>query len=83
MAVSSSALRADRPVRPGGFLVPISVSGWVEPRATVRLEYLGKLKKKIHLMGTRTRGISACSIVPEQTTLPRAPGDDGGGPKPH
>jgi hypothetical protein len=38
----------------------------------VRLEGLGKLKK-IHLIGTRTRDVSACSIVPQSTTLPRAP----------
>jgi hypothetical protein len=40
----------------------------------VRLEGLGKLKKKIHLIGTRTRDLPACSsIVPQSTTLPRAP----------
>jgi hypothetical protein len=39
----------------------------------VRLEGLGQLKKKIHLIGTRTRDLPACSIVPEPTTLPRAP----------
>jgi hypothetical protein len=37
----------------------------------VRLEGLGQLKKK-HLIGTRTRTF-ACSIVPQPTTLPRAP----------
>jgi hypothetical protein len=32
----------------------------------VRLEGLGKLKKKknFHLMGSRTRDLSACSIIP-------------------
>jgi hypothetical protein len=38
----------------------------------VRLEGLGQLKK-IHHIGTRTRDLSACSIVPQPTTLPRAP----------
>jgi hypothetical protein len=38
----------------------------------VRLEGLGQLKK-IHLIGTRTRDLPACSIVPQLTTLPRAP----------
>jgi hypothetical protein len=38
----------------------------------MRLEGLGKLKKKIHLMGTQTRDLPACSIVPPPTTLPRA-----------
>jgi hypothetical protein len=40
--------------------------------ATVRLEGLDQLKK-FHLIGTRTRDLPACSIVPEQTTLSRAP----------
>jgi hypothetical protein len=36
----------------------------------VRLEGLGQLKK-IHLIGTRTRDLPACSIVPQPTKLPR------------
>jgi hypothetical protein len=38
----------------------------------VRLEGLGQLKQ-IHLIGTRTRDLPVCSIVPQPTTLPRAP----------
>jgi hypothetical protein len=38
----------------------------------VRLEGLGKLKK-IHILGTRTRDLPACSVVAQPTTLPRAP----------
>jgi hypothetical protein len=37
----------------------------------MRLEGIGKLKK-IHLIGTRTRDLPACSIVPQTTTLPHA-----------
>jgi hypothetical protein len=44
----------------------------VDPRAMVRLEGLSNLKK-IHLIGIRSRGLPACSIVPQPTTLPHAP----------
>jgi hypothetical protein len=45
----------------------------VDPRAIMRLEGLGKLKKRIHLIGTRSRYLPACSIVPQPIILPRAP----------
>jgi hypothetical protein len=38
----------------------------------MQLEGLGQLKK-IHLIGTRTRNLPACSMVPQQTTLLGAP----------
>jgi hypothetical protein len=41
----------------------------------VRLEGLGKLKKN-PLIGTRTCDLPACSIVPQPTTLPRAPEEE-------
>jgi hypothetical protein len=41
--------------------------------AIVRLEGLGKLKK-FTPSGTRTGDLPACSIVPQPTALPRAPG---------
>jgi hypothetical protein len=72
MVVRLSALCADRPLPPGRFLVLISVTGWVDPRVIVRLEELDKLKKKIHLIGTRSRDFPTCSIVPQPTTLPRS-----------
>jgi hypothetical protein len=36
-----------------------------KPRGLVRLEELGKLEKLIHLNGSRTRDLRACSIVPQ------------------
>jgi hypothetical protein len=39
----------------------------------MRLEGLGKLKNSVDLVGNLTRDLPACSIVPQPTTLPRAP----------
>jgi hypothetical protein len=64
---------AGRFLSPGRYLVLIFVRGWVDSRAIVRLEGLGKLKKKFTPSGTRTGDLPACSIVPEPTTLTRAP----------
>jgi hypothetical protein len=38
----------------------------------VRLEGLGQLKNSKDLIGTPTRNLPACSIVSQETTLPRA-----------
>jgi hypothetical protein len=47
MSVRSSALRAGRPLTPRWFPLHISIGGWVNPRATVRLEGLCELKNKL------------------------------------
>jgi hypothetical protein len=39
----------------------------------VRLEVLGQLKKKLWLHRERSGDLPACQIVPQPTTLPRAP----------
>jgi hypothetical protein len=39
----------------------------------VRLEGLGQLNKFNDLIGNRTRDLPACNIIPQPTTLPRAP----------
>jgi hypothetical protein len=51
MAVRLSALCAGRNLPPRRFLVLISVTGWVDPRAIVRLEGLGQLKNPLALSG--------------------------------
>jgi hypothetical protein len=44
-----------------------------KPQGLVRLEGLGKLKKFIHLIGSRARDFPARSVVSQPTTLPLVP----------
>jgi hypothetical protein len=67
MAIRLSALRTGRALLPRN----ISASGThlcqrlSKPQGLVRPEGLGNLKKKIHLIRSRTRDLPACSIVPQ------------------
>jgi hypothetical protein len=47
MVVRLSVFRVGRPLPSGGFLVLISVTGCVKPRAIVRLEGLSQLKNSM------------------------------------
>jgi hypothetical protein len=67
-----SALRAGRFLPTGRFMILISVRGWVDSRAIIRLEGVDKLKKSTS-SGTRTGHLLTCSMVPQPATLPRAP----------
>jgi hypothetical protein len=44
----------------------------MDPVDIVRLKELGQLKNSNGLIGTRTRDLPVCSIVPQPTTRPRA-----------
>jgi hypothetical protein len=67
-----SALCAGSPLPPGRFLVLISVRG-LSRQGHSAAGIIRSIEKKIHLIGTRTRDIPVCSIVPQPTTLPCAP----------
>jgi hypothetical protein len=69
MALKLSTIRACRLLSPGRRLVLISVRGWVDPRAIVRLEGLGQLKYPMTSLGIRD--LPACSIVPQPSTPPQ------------
>jgi hypothetical protein len=77
MAVRLSALRARRALLHRNFFFSVSgthfCKGLSQPQGLVLLEGLGKLKKSIHIIGTRTPDLPACSILPQPTTLPHAP----------
>jgi hypothetical protein len=73
MAVRLSDLRAGHPLRAGRFLVLISSRGLDDSGAIMRLDGLGKLKEFNDLIKYRTRDLHACIIMPQPTTLPRAP----------
>jgi hypothetical protein len=71
IAMRFSAFSAGRPLPPGRFLVLISVRGWVDPRAILRLEGLGQLKSPV--ISSRVESAAFRLVVPQPTTLWRAP----------
>jgi hypothetical protein len=72
-AVGLSALSTSRALLVKRFYVLVSVRGSVNPRAKMRLEISGKVKKKCNsFFGIRTLDLQACSIAPQPTTLPCA-----------
>jgi hypothetical protein len=72
-AGSQSLYRLRYPGSTGRCLVHIYVRGWVDPRVIVRLEWLGQLKKIRWSHRESNPRPSACSTLPQPTTLPRAP----------
>jgi hypothetical protein len=44
-------------------------NSWINSKAILRLEGLGKIKRSNDLIRTRTRDFPCCSIVPQPTTL--------------
>jgi hypothetical protein len=72
MAARLSALRAGRLYPQETSWYTFLLEAEATPRAIVRPEGLGTLKKSTS-SETRTGDFPACSIVPQPTTLPRAP----------
>jgi hypothetical protein len=71
MAVRLSALRACRPIPPGRFLIFISVRGWVDPQGHSAAGRIRSIEKSNNIFGNRTHDLLTCSIVAQQTILPR------------
>jgi hypothetical protein len=62
-----------QPFIPGRFLVLISVRGYVDPQSHGAAGRIRPIEKSNDLIGNRNCELPACSIVPQPTTLRRAP----------
>jgi hypothetical protein len=72
MAVRLSALSASRPLPPRKIPGTHSCQTMSRPQGHSAAGRIRSIEK-FHLIGTRTRDLPACSIVPQPTMLPRAP----------
>jgi hypothetical protein len=72
MAVSLSALRAGRPLPPRKIPGTHFCERLSRPQGHSAAGRIRSIEKSIDLIGTRTRNLPACRIVPQPTTLPRA-----------
>jgi hypothetical protein len=73
MAVRLSPSRTGRPLPPGRFLVLISVKRLSRPHGHSAAGRIRSIEKSSDLIGDRTRDLPACRVVPQPTTLLRAP----------
>jgi hypothetical protein len=70
--MSLSALRAGPSLPSRRFLLVIS-ERLSQPQGHSVAGRIRSIEKSNHFIGNRTRDLSACSIVPQPTTLPRVP----------
>jgi hypothetical protein len=73
MAVRLSALRAGRPLPPRKIPGIHFCQKLSRPKGHSTAVGIRSIKKSNDLIVTRTRDLPACTLVPQPTTLPRAP----------
>jgi hypothetical protein len=73
MAVKLSALRAGRPLPPRKIPGTQFCYRLSRPQGHSAAGRMKPIEKSNNLIGNRNRDLPACSVVPQPTTLPRAP----------
>jgi hypothetical protein len=63
MAVRFSALRAARPLSPGGFPVLISDKGWVDPQGHSAAGRIRSIENSVGIVRLRITGHGVCIFV--------------------